>query len=158
MIKHEMYCEFCGKKIYSEYVEGGYIDHYSNFSAPAKHKYIGKNANNAVYAITINNKENYRAIHDIKERLNCFLQWNDVSGEVKAETKKIVDSLIDEIEKAQEKAKEIVSGMTRIERMFLAEEAKRNDFGAEDNKRSFNRTKEQVYKEFVKEIMECFKQ
>ena len=158
MIKHEMHCEFCGKKIYSEYGEGGYIDHYENFSAPEKHKYIGKDANNAVYAITINNKENYRAIYDIKERLNCFLKWNDVSDEVKAETKEVVDSIIDEIEKAQEKARGIVSGMTRIERIFLAEEAKRNDFKPEDNKSSFNSTKEQVYKEFVKEIMECFKQ
>ena len=136
MIKNEMFCEFCGKKFYTEYYDCGYIDHYMNFASPERHKFIGSNAAYAVDEIAKKGND-YRSPYYIKERLNCFLKWPDVSDDVKAETKRRCEFLIDKMHKAQGKAEQIVSGMTSLERKFLIDEAEYNygkPFGNEDGK------------------------
>lgn len=70
-----MICPVCGKKFYSKYWEGGYIDHVSNWSDNYKNKLNRlDNLDNVINDLTINNL-NYREEKDIIERKNCFIKW-----------------------------------------------------------------------------------
>lgn len=136
MERHEMYCEFCGEKFFDKYWDGGYIDHYVNFSSPERHKWTGKDADTAFENI-VKNGNDYRSIEDIKNRLNCFMQWPDVSDEVKNEARCKCEFLIDKMKKAKDKVENIVSGMTMLERRFLVDAAEENcnrPYGDKDGK------------------------
>lgn len=136
MIKNEMYCEFCGRVFYDKYWDGGYIDHYMNFSSPDHHKWTGKDVDTAFREI-VKKGNDYRSIDDIKNRLNCFMQWPDVSEEVKDGTRCKCEFLIHKMGEAKLKAQKIVSEMTMLERRFLVDESKKNcqrPYGNEDGK------------------------
>lgn len=92
-----MYCENCGKEFYSEYYEGGYIDHMnmtSNFEC-----YLHRGIESIVEVITQDDND-YRELKDIDDRLKCFLIW--------LEKKKVSKEMLEEIkEKVAEKKKYI---------------------------------------------------
>ena len=131
---NEMICEHCGKKFYSEYYTGGYIDHYVNFSSH-KNSY-GKDIERDIEAICFNGND-IRDDDDIQERLSCYLKWDNISDETKTEVKDKCEFLIDKIQKAKENARNIVNNMTMLERKYLIKEAEDNcstPFGDEDGK------------------------
>lgn len=115
-------CKICGKIFCTDYGLMGYIDHVNNFSGDNFRYYCNSNASNAVQEITTHGNE-IRSLEDIKERLNCFLKWPDVSDDVKEETKRRCEFLIDKMQKSQDKADKIVSGMTSLERKSIIEAA-----------------------------------
>lgn len=129
-----MYCEFCGKRFYTEYWDGGYIDHYENFAKPERHKWMNNDKEYAFEEVAKDGND-YRSVYDIEERLNCFLNWPDIDNDIKEYVKRKCDFLIDKMKKAKVKAENIVSGLTMIERKFLVREAQMNlsePFGDED--------------------------
>lgn len=74
---------------------------------------------------------------DIKERLNCYLKWDNIPDDVKNIVKEKCDFLTKKILKAKNNAVEIVSGMTMLERKYLIKAAEKNcntPFGNENNK------------------------
>ena len=131
---NRMVCEHCGKVFYSEYYTGGYIDHYENFSS--RKNSFGKDIEHDVEKICFNGND-IRGDEDIQERLNCYLKWNNVSDEIKNVVKEKCEFLINKIQSAKENAKNIVKGMTMLERKYLIKEAEDNcntPFGDEDGK------------------------
>lgn len=118
MKKQIMYCEFCGKYFCSEYGEDGYIDHYENFSRPDKHQYMSRNVETALKNIIFDGND-LRYIENIKSRLNCFLEWNDIDEKIKNETKEYCEIAIKNIEKSQNKADKVVSEMTELEKIQI---------------------------------------
>lgn len=131
---NKMICEHCGKVFYSKYYTGGYIDHYENFSS---HKNsFGKDIDSDIRKICFDGN-NIREDGDIRERLNCYLKWDNISDNVKKQVKEKCDFLINKILKVKEHATEIVSGMTMLERKYLIKAAEENcntPFGNEDDK------------------------
>ena len=131
---NKMICEHCGKVFYSKYYTGGYIDHYENFS---RHRNsLGKDINRDIREICFDGN-NLREDTDIKERLNCYLKWDNISDDVKNVVKEKCDFLTNKILKAKNNAVEIVSGMTMLERKYLIKAAEENcntPFGNEDDK------------------------
>lgn len=131
---NKMICEHCGKVFYSKYYTGGYIDHYENFS---KHRNsLGKDINRDIRELCFNGN-NLREDTDIKERLNCYLKWDNIPDDVKNIVKEKCDFLTNKILKAKNNAVEIVSGMTMLERKYLIKAAEENcntPFGNEDGK------------------------
>lgn len=131
---NKMICEHCGKVFYSKYYTGGYIDHYENFS---NHKNsFGKDIDEDIRKICFNGN-NLREDTDIKERLNCYLKWDNIPDDVKNIVKEKCDFLTKKILKAKNNAVEIVSGMTMLERKYLIKAAEENcntPFGNEDGK------------------------
>ena len=99
---NEMIFEHCGKKFYSEYYTGGYIDHYENFSS-RKNSY-GKDVERDIEAICFDGND-IRDNDDIQERLSCYLKWDNISDETKTEVKDKCEFLIDKIQKAKENAR-----------------------------------------------------
>lgn len=131
---NKIVCEHCEKEFYSEYGRGGYIDHYKNFSSH-KNSY-GKDVEKDVREICFFGND-VREDDEIKERLYCYLKWNNISDEVKVEVKDKCEFLLSKIETAKDNAKNIVSNMTMLERKFLIRKAKYNcnePFGNEDGK------------------------
>lgn len=92
-----MYCENCGKEFYTEYWQGGYIDHTNmtrNFEI-----YLHRGIESIVEEITQDGND-YRELKDIDDRLKCFLIW--------LERKEVSKEMIEEIkEKVAEKKKYI---------------------------------------------------
>lgn len=92
-----MYCENCGKEFYTEYWQGGYIDHTNmtnNFEIS-----LHRGTEDIVEEI-IRNRNDYRELEDIDDRLKCFLIW--------LEKKKVSKEMLEEIkEKVAEKKKYI---------------------------------------------------
>lgn len=131
---NKMICEHCGKVFYSKYYTGGYIDHYENFSS---HKNsFGKDIDSDIRKICFNGN-NIREDGDIRERLNCYLKWDNIPDDVKNIVKEKCDFLTNKILKAKNNAVEIVSGMTMLERKYLIKAAEENcntPFGNEDGK------------------------
>lgn len=131
---NKMICEHCGKVFYSKYYTGGYIDHYENFSS--RKNSFGKDIDRDIRAICFDGN-NIREDGDIRERLNCYLKWDNISDDVKNHVKEKCNFLINKILKAKEHATEIVSGMTMLERKYLIKAAEDNcstPFGDEDDK------------------------
>lgn len=92
-----MYCENCGKEFYTEYWQGGYIDHTNmtyNFEVS-----LHCGTERIVEEITQDGND-YRELEDIDDRLKCFLIW--------LEKKKVSKEMLEEIkEKVAEKKKYI---------------------------------------------------
>ena len=131
---NKMICEHCGKVFYSKYYTGGYIDHYENFS---RHRNaFGKDINRDIREICYDGND-LREDKDIKERLECYLKWDNIPDDFKNHVKEKCDFLINKILKVKEHATEIVSGMTMLERKYLIKVAEDNcstPFGDEDGK------------------------
>lgn len=117
------YCEYCGKHFYSRYFVGGYIDHYENFAQ--NKEYFGNDIDDDVMEICFNGNE-IREIDDIKERLFCYMQWDNISDNFKETVSNHCNFLIDKVQKAEEKAKKLVEGLTMLERRCLILEAEEN--------------------------------
>lgn len=134
MVINRFICEYCGKEFFSKYYRGGYIDHYGNFSS---HKNsFGNDIDDDISEICLHGND-VRDVDDIQERLNCYLKWDNISDEMKSEVTAMCNALIDKVQKAQRKAKDIVKNMTMLERRYLIEEAKDNchtPSGNEDGK------------------------
>ena len=131
---NKMICEHCGKVFYSKYYTGGYIDHYENFSS--RKNSFGKDIDRDIRAICFDGN-NIREDGDIRERLNCYFKWDNISDDVKNHVKEKCNFLINKILNAKEHATEIVSGMTMLERKYLIKAAEYNcstPFGDEDDK------------------------
>lgn len=128
------YCEYCGKHFFSKHYTGGYIDHYRNFAQ--NKEYFGNDIDDDVMEICFKGNE-IREIDDIKERLFCYMQWENISDKFKEEVSEHCHYLIDKIEKAEQKAKQLVEGLTMLERRYLILEAEDNcgtPYGNEDGK------------------------
>lgn len=117
------YCEYCGKHFYSRYFVGGYIDHYENFAS--NKSCFGKDLNYDVKRICYHGNE-IREIEDIKERLSCYMKWDNISDNFKEKVFERCNFLINKIQKAERKAEELVEGLTMLERRCLILEAEEN--------------------------------
>lgn len=105
-----MYCENCGKEFYTEYWQGGYIDH-TNMTSNFK-VYLKRGVKSIIEEITKDGND-YRELDDIECRLNCFLIWlkkkevsKEMIQEIKekvAEKKKYIENLIQIREEIQNK-------------------------------------------------------
>lgn len=90
MIKTIMKCPVCGKEFVTEYWEGGYIDHVSNWVDNYKIKLNRlNNLDDIINDLTISSL-NYRDEKDIIERKNCFIKW--------LRKQKVSEDIIKEIE------------------------------------------------------------
>lgn len=130
----QMICEYCGRSFVSEYWEGGYIDHYENFAT--NHMCYGKDVEHDIKEICFHGND-LREDDDIKERLNCYLKWDNVPDDIKAEVKEKCEFLMNKIKKAKEKAEHIVCDCTMLERKYIIKAAEDNcstPYGNEDNK------------------------
>ena len=130
----KMVCEYCGKVFYSEYWEGGYIDHYMNFAQ--NKKLYGKDIKHDVHEICYDGND-LRKEEDMKNRLYCYLKWDNISDDTKNRVKEKCEFLINKIIKTRKNAKDIVSGLKMLERRLLIEEAQDNchkPYGDEDDK------------------------
>ena len=128
------YCEYCGKRFFSKHYTGGYIDHYRNFAQ--NKEYFGNDIDDDIMEICFKGNE-IREIDDIKERLFCYMQWENISDNFKAKVSNHCNFLIDKVQKAEQKAKELVKGLTMLERRCLILEAEDNcgtPYGNEDGK------------------------
>jgi hypothetical protein len=129
----KMICDCCGKEFYSEYYEGGYIDHYENFAS--RMDKWGKDIKSDIREICFHGND-LREKQDMLERFNCYKQCKTVSDEFKTEIDSRINSLLSIIENAKIKAKEISSGLTAMERKYLRREVSDNChecYGYEDN-------------------------
>ena len=127
-------CEYCGKHFFSKHYTGGYIDHYRNFAQ--NKEYCGNDIDDDIMEICFKGNE-IREIDDIKERLFCYMQWDNISDNFKAKVSNHCNLLIDKVQKAEQKAKELVKGLTMLERRCLILEAEDNcgtPYGNEDGK------------------------
>lgn len=134
-------CPYCGKNFFgykfygycgNNYGMRGYIDHCFNFS---EQKHFGDVEHN-IKDICYKGNE-MREDTDIMERLNCYLQWNDIPDDIKNEVKKRCQHAIEKIQSAKKLAKEIISDKTMLERKFIILAAQNNlktPYGNEDNK------------------------
>lgn len=125
-------CDYCGKYFYSKHYAGGYIDHYRNFAQ--NKEYFGNDIDDDVMEICFNGNE-IREIDDIKERLFCYMQWDNISDNFKETVSNHCNFLIDKVQKAEEKAKKLVEGLTMLERRYLILESQDNcgtPYGNED--------------------------
>lgn len=126
------YCDCCGKYFYSKHYAGGYIDHYRNFARNREH--FGNNINEDIMEICFNGNE-VRESADIKARLFCYMQWDNISDNFKETVLNHCNFLIDKVQKAEEKAKKLVEGLTMLERRYLILESQYNcgtPYGNED--------------------------
>lgn len=116
-------CDCCGREFYTEYYTGGYIDHYENFARNFE-KY-NNNIEKITYEICMTHNR-LRDSHDIGSRLECVLLSKDIENTCKEQIKVNVHSVLDSIYQAEEKAKNIVTGLTMLERLKLIEAAEDN--------------------------------
>lgn len=134
MSKEDMCCPVCGKHFYSYYGSGGYIDHVTNFVG--NRDVIAKSPERCLEEICFDG--NYvRDNSDIKARLECFMLWDNASSHTKAIVEPKCLFAIYKIKAAKRVARELVSGMTMLERKYIVEEANNNcniPFGDEDGK------------------------
>jgi len=114
-----MYCENCGKEFYSEYYEGGYIDHTNmthNFEI-SLHRGIG----DIVEEITQDGND-YRELEDIDDRLKCFLIW--------LEKKKVSKEMLEEIKEKVAEKKKYVENLLQIRQKIQDKIDSLNDYSA----------------------------
>lgn len=133
MFINKMICEYCGKEFYTEYYTGGYIDHYINF---AQHKDGFGDVNHDVREICYDGN-NLRDYDDIRDRLDCYLKWDNISDNVKQKVQEKCKFLINKMIIAEQKSRKIVSGLTMLERKYLIKAAQCNcgiPYGNEDGK------------------------
>lgn len=101
-----MKCDCCGKEFYSEYYEGGYIDHVENFVGN-RHVYVYRNDVKDMAREIIFHGNDLRQTIYIKEFLKCFMTWDCFSEEFKNNVKDIVIAMLDKIKKAEARAEVI---------------------------------------------------
>ena len=131
---NKMTCKHCGRQFFSRHYTGGYIDHYTNFSA--KKDVFGKDVYKDLKRICYHGNE-LRDYDDIYERLDCYLKWDNISTESKNLVKEKCDFLIAKMKAAEEKAESIIENMTMLERKYLIKQAQENyntPYGNEDGK------------------------
>lgn len=121
MKSDQMICEYCGRSFISEYWEGGYIDHYENFAA--HHMCYGKDVEHDIKEICFHNND-LRDDDDIKERLNCYLKWDNVPDDIKIEVKEKVENAVQKIRKTKQNVENTISNCTKLEFELLAKRVK----------------------------------
>lgn len=100
MIETKMTCDCCGRTFYSEFWEGGYIDHVVNFSQHFKSYSERENVVEHLSKEIIFSGNSVRSIYEINIRLNCAMKSIYFSDDVKTKVKRIVGELLDALKKA----------------------------------------------------------
>lgn len=109
---------------YSEYYEGGYIDHVTNFSE--KSDYLSKiNSNEAIKEIVYRGN-NVREKYDIRERLKCFCMQKSVQKDVKDDCKKRIENYFTFDDEQRKIAKQKAETLTDCEKYYLYQELQDN--------------------------------
>lgn len=107
MIETIMTCDCCGKTFYSEYWEGGYIDHVTNFSRHFKSYSEREDVVEHLSKEIIFSGNNVRSAYEIDVRLNCAMKSIYFSDDVKTEVKRIVNEMLAALKIANTEADEI---------------------------------------------------
>ena len=121
MIIRRMICECCGKEFYTEYWEGGYIDHVQNFVGN-RNVYVHRNDIEDMAREIVFDGNNLRDPKYIKEFLKCFMTWDCFPEDFKHSVKRIVDAMISKIAEAKKKAREIEKSTSPLVLAMLKEE------------------------------------
>jgi len=103
-----MVCENCGKEFYTEYYDGGYIDHMNmvnNFQVS-----LNRGLDSIVDDIC-KSGNSWRPVSDIDIRKTCFIKWlekQDVS-------KEFIERVINQVDKTQEHISEIETKTEKLQ-------------------------------------------
>ena len=97
----KLICDRCGKELCSEYWDGGYIDHYENFARHGRSYLEWSNAATPLSKDIIFSGNNLRPEWVIRDLLDCCMSWDFLPEDVKNETKRIVEAMLEEILKAR---------------------------------------------------------
>lgn len=117
-----MKCECCGKEFYSEYWEGGYIDHVVNFVGN-RNVYVLRNDVQDMASTIIFSGNDLRQVCYIEQFLECFMTWDCFSDDFKNKVKKIVDKMLEKLKAANEKAEKILETEDSLVLALLKEES-----------------------------------
>ena len=121
MIIKRMICQCCGKEFYSEYWEGGYIDHVVNFVGN-RNVYVHKIDIEETAREIVFDGNNIRDLQHIKEFLKCFMTWDCFPEDFKNSVKQIVDAMISKIGKAKKQVKKLEETTSPLVLAMLKEE------------------------------------
>jgi hypothetical protein len=116
-----MKCSRCGKEFVTEYWEGGYIDHVVNFSENRDVNCNREDAEEMAREIIFSGND-VRQARYIKERLGCYLTWEEVSKEKKARVNLIVNAMVKGLEEAEKRVNQIEKKESPIVLAMLKEE------------------------------------
>lgn len=111
-------CNICGKEFFSEYGEGGYIDHYFNFVG--NDTVICQNEPNGIIDEICCSGNEIRNMTDIQERLKCFNLWNCVDGDTKKVVSSKVESIIKMYSDSSKKMSELYRGLNLVDRITIS--------------------------------------
>lgn len=114
-------CDCCKRTFFSEYWEGGYIDHVVNF---AEHRNIFGSRDDVrdMARKIIFDGNNVREIRHIKEFMKCFMTWDCFSDDFKVQVKRIVDNMLKELKKARTRADRLIAKKTPLVLAIVREE------------------------------------
>jgi hypothetical protein len=116
-----MKCECCGKVFYSEYWEGGYIDHVENFVGN-RNVYVHRNNIEDMARTIVFDGNNIRQRCYIKEFLKCFMTWDCFPEDFKHSVNQIVEAVMSKVAKAEKKVKELEKSTSPLVLAMLKEE------------------------------------
>ena len=116
-----MKCDICGEEFFSEYYEGGYIDH-TNFTRNL-HFTVKNGEDDIVYEICYNGNE-IRKHSSRKSRLNCFCKYCEKNN-IKELKEKVIsqvkefDEKIKQLDEIHDKIVDIVKPLKESEREYI---------------------------------------
>lgn len=114
-------CKCCGKKFASKYWEGGYIDHVENFVGNKEVFVYRNDAVDMAWEIIFNGND-LRELRHIREFLKCFMTWDCFSKDFKNRVKQMVDAMLEKLEKAHKRVKQINKEESPLVLALLKEE------------------------------------
>ena len=119
-----MKCDCCGKTFFSKYYEGGYIDHYINFSKNFEEWVKFDNAIENFYEEIVFAGNRLRGKGRINERLDCFSKYceknnhNDLLISVKSAVQTQLDHL-KELDDIRSQIEKITDSLSYGERIYV---------------------------------------
>lgn len=116
-----MKCECCGKVFYSEYWEGGYIDHVENFVGN-RNVYVHRNDIEDMARTIVFDGNNLRDLRYVKEFLKCFMTWDCFPEDFKHSVKQIVEAVMSKVAEAEKKVKKLEKSTSPLVLAMLKEE------------------------------------
>ena len=105
-------CKYCKEEFESN---TRYIDHIENFSENEWPHSKSRTTEELVREITMDGND-FRCSSNIRERLNCLMQWDDIPEDKKQSVKTECEKAMITIDEAYSKARNIAESLTKIEK------------------------------------------
>ena len=105
MIK--MICDCCGKEFHTEYWEGGYIDHVTNFSSRFEGYAKREDSIDRLSHDIVFSGNDIRSSYDMMDRLECMLKSIYISDDIKTAVGTIVIEMIARLNDARKEVSDI---------------------------------------------------